>query len=184
MTLVARIQYDYDAENPSEWSEFTLHSWNRRHTSFHDGPPPEGSTVAAWLGYHEHGLCRWFRSSLEARAETLGWPYDRWDTVAQAGFLLVKDEGLEWWDGLTDDEKGEAVDQFLEEYTNWANGTVYMVQIEDPDMGSCTSCGQAHPAKVLAEWTGGIYDYDQHIKETIAELGLPADTDIKEVFKA
>lgn len=177
MTLVARIQYDYDAENPSEWSQFTLHSWNRKHTSFHDGPPPEGSTVAAWLGYHEHGLCRWFRSSLEATSQ------DVWDTVPQAGFLLVKEDNWldGWWDDLTDDEKNEAVDQFLEEYTNWANGSVYMVQIEDPDMGYCTSCAQRLPAKVLVEWCSGIYDTDEYIKDIRRAMNLGDDIEITEV---
>jgi len=126
------IHHDDMAESP-EYDTFEVISFNRYHGSFRD--PNEvfdeledefDEGFAFFLSYFEHGLCRW---SLKADGVDPMLAGDwRWDGVNTAGIVRMSsaDSGtIAWWQSLDMDERRKVLRQFLESYTDWANGNCW-----------------------------------------------------------
>lgn len=135
----------------------------------HEYAPP--APIAAFLSYFEHGNCKWSRMG-HGPAD-----YGGFDTVSFAGVLLLTDdyapggEYAEWWAGLSPDEKADAVDVFLEEYTNWANGETYGYTIAE-QTGTCPTCYRENDPDLIESsggYTGSEY-FAQELRGTLADL--------------
>jgi len=108
--------------------------------------------IVAVLSYYEHGACAWYRFG-DASVAGQG---SHFDTVHVAGVLLFEDENDQgvtraFWDNDVEN-KNEWIDSYLEEYSAWANGYVYIVTVEDRDGEILDSCG-------------GVYDTNDWLKD-------------------
>lgn len=139
--LTITLGHDSDVENPLEWTDWKLYSFNRRHINFRHPdeffPPGIGlrrkldAGTAFVLSYYGHGNCVW---SLQGEG-----PKCPWDTTRTAGILI--------WEGKPKRigaDRREAARNILKEYTLWCNGECYYYTILDEDtgeyldnMGSC-----------------------------------------------
>lgn len=114
-------------EHGSEEDEISDHEW----------VGPEG-----WfLSYFEHTTCRW-----GLQGTMSGMPDFRWDGTEFAGFLevTVPDDEREWWDGRPEEDRREAAESFVQEYTDWANGEVYGYEIEELEPTKTCDLGYEH----------------------------------------
>lgn len=75
---------------------------------------------AFWIDYYEHGLCRY---SLAGEG-----PSCQWDTVQRAGFIRLDVNVL----GQMRPGGNESLARvILDQYTAWANGEVYGIEVRD-----------------------------------------------------
>ena len=130
--VVVHVALDKRRTNPCDMADdqWQLYSFNRRHVRFKHPSDFEKKALrlkldaglAFWLGYYEHGLCRW---TLEGEQ-----PADFWDSTYFAGLLIwEKDEA---YLGPKDYEGREAdARRFLKQYTAWCNGEVYEFHTSD-----------------------------------------------------
>jgi hypothetical protein len=166
--LAVTIDNDPDADMPgSESDDWKLKSFNRRHGSYEDpdkyivGYDRETRTVkpstiglrrklevglAFWLSYFEHGDGAWSLIGEGTQCQ--------WDTAYLAGLLLRTgkpgDIGAKTYEDRAEDARG-----FLEEFSAWANGHCYFLEIKDQSDKILLNCGgfigTDHLEGVLAE---------------------------------
>lgn len=146
MTVKILATYSEAPEDPlTWWDTVELFSFNRRHLRYRDPNTLEevvsdlaaqlADGAAFWLGYSEHGNCKWSLSSEVC---------DSWDSRSHAGLLVLGDAA----DGKTLAERRELARGLLETYTNWCNGAVYDLQIET----TCDHCGhRTHEGESVSE---------------------------------
>lgn len=174
--LIVSIWHDPDTDSPNDhdglfrlvaFSSRLLHSDDP--DKYIDGTPRPD--IAAYLSYFEHGHCRWSRSG-HGPAD-----YGGFDTVGLAGVLLLTDdyvpggEWREWWHAKSEDERNEAIDSFLGEYTDWANGETYGYTVET-QTGECPTCHRPNEPE-LVDSCGGFIGFEyiaEVIRETVADL--------------
>lgn len=160
MKVIVKIQPDYDIMNPSVEGGFYDHTWrlisfNNRHRSYENHEKYTNPDIglrrklavgtAFYLDYFEHSGCIWSLSG--------SGPQCRWDTSRMAGILIFdnpKDMGAKTYEDRAKDAKN-----FLEIYTDWANGHGHGYIIEDEEGNQLDSC-----------W--GFYDSD--IEHTVNEI--------------
>lgn len=150
------------AENPAKECDARVVSFSRRHTSFdhpdgwYDGdrrPRTMGgyrrqlkAGTAFELSYFEHGNCVW---SLRGEG-----PQCRWDSVGLAGILFLPDYVKE--SHKTYAKREEWARNFLEYYTDWCNGEVYIMFEEiDGDLDDPYSVSGCDVDTVARERAGG-----------------------------
>jgi hypothetical protein len=150
------IGYDADVEQPdSGYDGWKPVSFNCRHRNFEH---PDRYCLHArenfglrrklqvglafWLSYYEHSLCRW---SLHG-----GGPQCRFDSVRTAGILI--------WTGKpsaigakTYTDRATDARHFLEQYTDWCNGSCYWFSLDDHEGNLLDSCGGYIGTDQLAE---------------------------------
>lgn len=163
-----RLEHDCDAEDPCDNDGWQVYSFNRNHVNFEDPeqfcPPNSGLRrqlkvgLAFWLSYAEHGLCRWFLAGTG--------PLDPWDSVARAGLLRWEWKADELG-GKTYEARSSDAAGFLENYTDWFNGSAYWARIEDEN-------GEA-----VVE---GIAFYDNCAAAIFAEEILPVLKDQRRIY--
>jgi hypothetical protein len=123
-------------DRPDANGLFTVHSFNSRHIGF-THPDDLSEDLEGWsLSYFEHGLCSWGLTGTMS-----GMPDFRWDGVARAGFLEVNPEAdgdnTSWWSEKTPEERRDMAASFLEEYTEWCNGSIYGYTLETVKGAKC-----------------------------------------------
>lgn len=155
--IKATVAYDPDAGSfsPRDWDNaWQLVGFKSRHRTFGDEQldlaqlieTDDGSiNLTAYLrmnheahlivpvSFYEHGLVRYYA----------GTKADRWDGGAAGAALLTKDQLGSDFDG---DEQSarEALDAELETFTDWCNGTVYCVLVEDASGAVLDSLGDIY----------------------------------------
>ena len=147
------ITPDNDSEDPTEWSEWEMHSFGRRHSNFCH-PDKFGISVNQYgevecnqiglrakldagtafiLGYYEHGLCSWFPRGCGGPGTDC-----RWDGNQCAGIMIwrgkAKDCGTNW------EERLKHAKSMCETYTAWCNGEVYSFIVYDENDEEVDSC--------------------------------------------
>lgn len=193
------IGYDHHTEDPiSPQGLFTLHMFSNRLNNYTDpesllwcrfesddedsddfygcgrlpfrhedaGHEYDGPT-GVFVSYFEHGLCRY------GVADTMdGMPDFRWDGVKYAGFLEVNEDALEWWNGMTADEREQVARDTLEEYTEWANGNCFWYDIESFEVVTCDQ-GERHEVNhETVDGCSGFIGYEyfaEELKEAMPE---------------
>ena len=161
--LILHVDYDQDAEVPgSENDEWKVISFGHRHVNYEDPhkylPPKIGLRrklavgLAFYLSYYEHGLCRW---SLNGEGSN-----DPWDSVGTAGIIIWTGKPGDIGAKTIEDRKKDAR-SFLEQYTDWANGSVYWYRLETPD-------GED------VDQDGGLYGSD-HLEDSLSQALQPGD---------
>lgn len=135
MTVKILATFSIAPENPLKWSGDRLLSFNHRHRGFcrPDNLSTEVEDLeeklrdgrAFWLGYSEHGDCRWMLSEQATNS---------WDSRTKAGLLVLAPDS---YANLDRASRRAYAEQTLETYTNWCNGDVYDLQIASP----CGHCG-------------------------------------------
>lgn len=149
-----------------------------------DHPYTPDPDILAVLSYFEHGMCRW---GLQGTMQHT--PDFRWDGVSLAGVLMWDPsegdkDGSErkWWDELDEKKRDEIASAFLEEYTDWSNGSIFYVTIQRWIANVCGACLQPNELGIghweNVESVGGIVGYDQ-IKEQAKYImpDLPNDVE-------
>lgn len=160
-----RVFQDDAATNPCEWGGWEVHSFGRRHYNFRHPAgliteAGEGATIgirrklavgtAFVLSYFEHGSSHW---SLMGEG-----PQCRFDGVRVAGYLECRTEAVKYLPrGYAAREK--VARTFLEAYTAWSNGWVYLVEGVDLDEGG-------EEVEETSDSVGDVYD----VKRAIADL--------------
>ena len=169
------LGYDPDAENPGEedGSLFRPASFSTRHSNFVHPDDIDPAEVLYPLSYYEHGLCQW---GLGTSAVMGG--YRSFDSVANAGVLLrgryLEDDPGQW-DRMTETERTDAAKSFLEEYTDWCNGSVYWFDIVQTDVVIEALCVGARIGEQELDSCGGIIG-DTHLAYCLSEtVDLEAD---------
>jgi len=98
--------------------------------------------LAFWLSYYEHSLCRW---SLRGEG-----PQCPWDSVHLAGILIWTGKpsgiGARTYADRTNDARN-----FLEQYTDWCNGSCYWFSLDGADGKLLDCCGGFIGTDQLAE---------------------------------
>lgn len=119
------IGYDHDTESPNEYSVLRVLSGNVRHSNCEKF---DAEDVVAVLTYYEHGEGMW---SVGAAVPD----YGGFDTVENAGVLVIIDDAREWWDGLDEAARGEAIRATLDTFNDWWNGNCYFFTYGDLSVG-------------------------------------------------
>ena len=159
MKVIVKILTDHDIMNPStEWDcTWKVYSFSNRHRSFQHPDKFDNIGIrrklqvgtAFMLDYFEHSGCIWSLSGAG--------PQCRWDTTRNAGIMLFenpKDMGAKTYEDRAKDAKN-----FLEIYTDWANGYGHGYSIETEEGEIIDSCF-------------GFYDSeaDHTVSEIISQL--------------
>jgi hypothetical protein len=147
------IQDEGPHENPLDWDEWELHSFNTRHCNFKH-PDDFGISVNSYgevetsqiglrrkldvgtafvLGYYEHGLCSWLIRGYGGPGTDC-----RWDGNQCAGILIWKGKSTDI--GKTEPERLARARQVCETYTCWCNGEVFGYRIFDDQDEEIESC--------------------------------------------
>jgi hypothetical protein len=161
-------QDDGPHENPLDWNEWELHSFNRRHINF-KSPENYGLSInnygevettqiglrrkldtgtAYVLSYYEHGQCSWF-----LKGHGLPGSDCQWDGTRVAGLLIWKGKAKDC--GKDRKEREKHAISITQTYTDWCNGNVYGFRIFDDEDNEVDSC-----------W--GFYGYE-HAEESAKE---------------
>jgi len=138
--LVIKLWHDDQAESPCEGYGWKAYSFSRHHSNQADpltigfeededgntAPDKElqaklDSGLAFKLSYFEHGLCAW---SLAGEGSTC-----RWDSVSNGG-LLVWEEDEDGIGAKTVEDRTKDARAFIDQYTEWCNGSVFGYTIE------------------------------------------------------
>lgn len=134
------ITHDDSPENPLEYSDYELISFNRRHINsgdpeelgwFKNGPYPTpklkklmDKDLAFVLSYYEHGNCLWqLRDGPKVPGSECPW-----DSVSVAGLLIFTGDVK---DAPEKKHRRDAAKGLVEAYTDWSNGSVYEWFIEN-----------------------------------------------------
>lgn len=133
------LDYDSDAECPSEWGGWKVISFNQRHVNFEDpylhlGPPDAfGEPVPKTLGLRRRlATGTAFILSCYVHSGT-AWSLKgegmqcQWDTARIAGLLLWQGKVKDLSKGYADRQKSAR--NFLRTYNAWCNGEVYRFAI-------------------------------------------------------
>jgi len=183
-----RVHLDHDdaPENPCDWNDWQVVSFNRNHSSFEHSEGyvrRDGEGVSAGLrsklragtayvlSYYEHGESAWMLAHSSQWART---PDKQWDGVSVAGILLWEGKPNEI--GKTPELRHQAATCFIETYTKWCNGHVYAYFIEK--VVGCGECGEEHTEDLDDATCGGFYDTEEMFREIRA---ITADCDEVEV---
>ena len=155
------LQYVQGETNPSEYGNWKLVSFNKRHIGFEDPyqyilPPDEyGDPVPANIGirrklecgtafilsYYEHGLCHW-----GLQGETM---QCRFDTARIAGILFWTGDPKEL--PKTYKERQEWARDFLQEYTYWCNGECFYFEFDDLEGNFIDGCDGFYGSEALPD---------------------------------
>lgn len=181
MKYQVHIDHDDCPENPCDWNEWRVVSFNRRHINFapaegyvrRDGEPVHialrsklNAGTAYVLSYYEHGDSAWMLAHSQEWANT---PDKQWDGTSVAGILLW--EGKPNDIGKTPEERWNAARSFIETYTAWCNGHVYAYSIEK--VVEC-DLGHEHTEALDDATCCGFYDLE-HMFEEIREITADCD---------
>lgn len=144
------IAGDDSPENPLDYSNYELISFNSRHSNFghpeelgwfKNGPHPTPKLrklmekdLAFVLSYYEHGDCRW---QLQDGPKIPGSECP-WDSVRTAG-LLIFTGALK--DAPAKSQRAAAAQDLVSAYTDWSNGSVYEWFLEDKRGNTIDSLG-------------------------------------------
>ena len=183
------IWYDHDTDSPNENGDWQLYSFNSRFSAYADPakfilPGPDGKPVpvnvgfarklkvgtAFILSYFEHGNCVWGH-----QGET---PNCQWDTTKVAGVLVWEQPAKNLGPKSYMDREKDARN-YLEEYTDWANGQCFGYTLTDDDGTAKDSCGGFIGAKCLQEtiandWPDIFFDIENMVLK--ADIELTGDT--------
>jgi len=149
--FILTLEYDEICECPSEWSEWDVFSFNKRHCNFKDpreffsgvtssyDPIPKTLGLrrklevgtAFTLSCYDHSLITW-----GLRGEVF---QCRWDTAQLAGLLLWKSKPSLMPKGYK--ERAQMARDFLVDYNSWCNGECYSFILEDDQGNMIDSCG-------------------------------------------
>jgi hypothetical protein len=179
--LTLQIEHDQDVDSPcNDDCQWKLVSFNRRHLSH--GDPSQffdehdnlkigirrklDVGLAFWLDYYEHGLCRWSLSG--------SGPQCQWDTSSHAGILLWEHDPSEIGAKSYQDRAKDAKN-FLEVYTDWANGNCYWVQLIHEDGMELDSCGGFIGKDHLVDAVKDMIGKDDEIDVITGEYSWVAD---------
>ncbi len=165
------IGYDHDAENPNEWGSFRVVSFNSRHTDYRHPDTIHQNDILATLSYYEHGLCRWM-----VGASTVP-DYGGFDTVEFAGVIVWSEDATaddrKWFGSLSDEKRRDVLDSVADEYTDWANGSVYFFTLET--VSYCDCCGSETGTELVE--SVGSYIGSDGLREAVTEyLGSDLST--------
>lgn len=153
--LRLRIEYDQNNENPCEWGNWKVHSFDRDHVGFTDpdeAPDPNAPNNFA-LSYTEHGNCEW--TLLNGTGFV-----DRFDSVRFAGVL-------EWTGGDGYEPTEAAAEAFIRTYTDWCNGRIFWLCVERENRCECCD----HVEWEHVDSCGGFYFTDWcDAKDEVAQL--------------
>lgn len=137
------VEYEWDAECPTEFSAYDTISFCSRHVNFKE-PTDElikeieekvEQGKAFWLDCYQHSGTCWSRSGTGYQC--------RWDTAKRGGVLLVTDDYV-----VGDTENA---DRFLEIYNQWCNGEVYAFHMNVDDEHVDGLCSIYEPDEALHE---------------------------------
>lgn len=158
MKVIVKILSDSEVMNPSTDGDFYDNTWkmvsfSRKHYNFQHPDNFDNIGIrrklevgtAFMFDYFEHGACKWSLSGAG--------PQCQWDTARNAGIMLFenpKDMGAKTYEDRRQDAKN-----FLEIYTDWANGYGHGYSIETEEGEILKSC-----------W--GFYDSE--IEHTVNEI--------------
>lgn len=158
------LWYDQDSENPCEWGQWELVSFNRNHINFED--PYEllkpinqfGEVYAKEIGLQRKFDCETaFLLSCYTHGESI-WSLRgegmqcRFDTATTAGILYYRGDLKHF----KKEDREKMARSFLETYSYWANGNCYGFTIFDEDDDAIECCG-------------GFVGTDKYIAKCIAE---------------
>lgn len=153
MKIKLELWYDGDTECPCDNDGWKLYSFNHRHINYKDPQvlltAGDGTAFDSELqakldnglaficSYFEHGQCTWM---LRGGSKWASLPDKQWDGTAVAGLLV--------WECDEDDlgpktvkDRAKDAENFLEQYTDWANGNCYGYTITDETDEDIDSCG-------------------------------------------
>lgn len=178
MAFRAIVRVDDEQTNPASYAVGTrIYSFSTRHINFrhpdefglHEGPDGTTSSrlglrrkldvgTAFILSCYQHSGTQW---SLMGEGEQC-----RFDAVRVAGLLFQSGKR-----GETREARAERARKFLEQYSEWCDGAVYEVELEEYDPSEeeptyvTASCGSLYGRSEVEAW----------VKEACAERSIPPD---------